>query len=236
MFTDGSGHSPEWLGWLLTGIALAGLTALTIATLGAAAPITGLAATMIVGATAGAYIGVGVSVVSQGVHNGWDSIDSMQVFRDCLGGAAAGAISAIPTGGGVLGYLGAFGLGGTASVVGGVISGSVTSLETLLLAFAIGGAASVIAKGVSDLILRGKANSIFNQGRKAKSLAVQQLQGSPFNMGSAALKGSMRNAFKDTSLATIKVLINNANPWFRLGIYSSLTSASLSSFPYIFIN
>ena len=233
--TDSTGAMPDWLAWLLTGITLVGLATLTVLTFGAAAPITGVAALMVVGATAGAFIGTGISIVSQGIRNGWNNISATQVFRDCLGGAVAGAISAIPTGGGIIGYLGAFGLGGLASVAGGAISGTVTDWKSALLAFGIGGAASVFAKGVGDLVLNGRAKSIFNQGRKAKSLAVQQLQGSPFNMGAAALKGNMRNAFKNTSLATIKILVNNASPWLRLGIYSALTSAFLSSLPYAII-
>ena len=208
---------------------LVGLTALTILTLGATAPITGLTATVIVGATIGGYVGVGFSVISQGHNNGWSNINSMQVFRDGLGGAVAGSISAVPTGLGVSGYLSTFGFGG-------IINQSVTSWQTELLAFGIGGVASVVAKSASNLILTRRANAIFNQSRKAKSLAVQQLQGHHMNLGSVALKGSMRNAFKDTSLTAIKGLIDFASPYFRLGVYSSLVSASFSTFPYIFID
>lgn len=130
-----------------------------------------------------------------------------------------------------------FVLGGAGSVASGFITGSVSfdNPWSIALAFGIGGIANVAARGISDVILGKQAASIFNQGNKAKSLAVQQLQGHTRNMGSQALKGSMRNAFKDTSLATIKGLINNVNPFFRFGIYASLNSAALSSFPYIFM-
>lgn len=125
--------------------------------------------------------------------------------------------------------------GGLASVVGGTISGTVTDWKSAAIAFGIGGFASVIAKGLSDVFLAKKAGKIFNQGRKAKSLAIQKLQTSPFNMGVAAAKGSMRNAFKDISLSAIKIIINNAYSVLRLGIASSLMSAGLSALPFIFM-
>ncbi len=73
----------------------------------------------------------------------------------------AGAISAVPTGGGLLGYVGAFALGRLASVVGGTISGTVTDWKSAAIAFGIGGFASVIAKGLSDVFLAKKAGKIF---------------------------------------------------------------------------
>ena len=52
---DENGNAWKWLGWLLTGIVLIGLAVATVLTFGAAAPITGLAATMVTGAMIGGY-------------------------------------------------------------------------------------------------------------------------------------------------------------------------------------
>ena len=199
--------------------------------------ITTIIGTILIGALIGGAIGgafeLGRQIIFEGGVNNWSKIGLA-----VLGGAAAGAITAIPLPGkGFLSYLGTFALGGFGSVVSGFITGTVgfDNGWSIALAFGIGGIANVVARGVSDIILGKKALAIFNQGKKAKSLAVQQLQGNARNMGSLALKGSMRNAFKDTSLATIKILLMNAKPIFRLGVYSSLNSAALSSFPYIFM-
>ena len=51
------------------------------------------------------------------------------------------------------------------------------SQTSALLAFGIGGVANVAAKGISDKILNSKASFFANMGNKAKSLAVQKLQG-----------------------------------------------------------
>ena len=73
-----------------------------------------------------------------------------------------------------------------------------------------------------------KANKIFNQGRKAKSLAIQKMQGKSFNMGAKALKGNMRNAFKDTTKEEIEKLIVNTNVLCRYSILSSIVANPLS--------
>ena len=124
------------------------------------------------------------------------------------GGFVAGFIAAAPLPGvfasmGALGKVLGYGLtfvyGGVGSVAGGLITGSVNSLETAGIAFLIGGTANVLAKGISDKIANLKAGKIFNQSSKAKSLAIQKLQGSSSNMGAKALKGAFRNAFKNAT-------------------------------------
>lgn len=94
MYVDPDGNLPQWLGWLLTGVALVALTALTIISFGSAAIITGTAATMIIGATIGAYVGVGASIISQGISRGFSCIDSWQVLLDGTIGAISGAVGA----------------------------------------------------------------------------------------------------------------------------------------------
>lgn len=152
------------------------------------------------------------------------------------GGFVSGFISAIPVPsfaalglfGKVLSYGTTFVLGGTGAVVGGLITGSVNSLEALGFAFAVGGVANVIARGVTEKIVNVKASKIFNQSNKAKSLAVQKLQGHPLNMGAKALKGNMRNAFKGVTQKEIANLLMKANPYLRLVIYSAISSSVLS--------
>ena len=192
--------------------------------------------TILTGALIGGAVGGGFEIGRQLIFedgvNDWGKVGLV-----ALGGAVAGAITAIPIpGAGFLSYLGTFALGGAGSVASGFITGTVSfdNPWSIALAFGIGGVANVAARGISDAILGNKASAIFNQGNKAKSLAVQQLQGHARNMGTSALKGSMRNAFKDTSLVAIKGLITNANPFIRYGIYSSINSAAMSTFPYIF--
>lgn len=128
----------------------------------------------------------------------------------------------------VLSYGVTFFWGGLGAVAGGVITGSVNSLQSAGLAFAIGGFANVLGRGVAEKISNIKASKIFNQSKKAKSLAVQKLQGHPLNMGPKALKGNMVNAFKGTSMEEIVALLMNADPFLRLGIYSGVVSSLLS--------
>ena len=115
-------------------------------------------------------------------------------------------------------------------MLGGWVSGSVDfeNRATVLSAYFIGAFANVMARGVTDILVNVKASNIFNQSNKAKSLAVQKLQGHPLNMGTKALSGTMRNAFKATTQDEIITLLLKANPWFRLGIYSGLISSVLS--------
>ena len=71
-------------GWIGVAVVLVALTALSVCTLGAAAPISGIAATMVVGETIGVFIGTGASIISPGIHNGWNNISGFQVFRECI--------------------------------------------------------------------------------------------------------------------------------------------------------
>ncbi|MCL1791837.1 MAG: hypothetical protein FWG40_10945 [Peptococcaceae bacterium] len=117
-----------------------------------------------------------------------------------------------------------------------MISGNVTDGKSAVEAFFIGATGNYLSKNVSNLLLHNQAKAIFNQSNKAKSLAVQKLQGSPFNMGASALKGNMRNAFKGTTLPTISDLIKKANPLYRLDIYSSAGSSLFPVAPYMFLS
>ena len=61
----------------------------------------------------------------------------------------------ISFGSGVVGYLTTFATGGIGSVLGRMISGSVTDLQSGLIAFGIGAVANVAARGITALINKG---------------------------------------------------------------------------------
>ena len=191
--------------------------------------------TMLIGGLVGAAISGAFNAIGQVVSGqpwNWGSF-----ALSLAGGFVAGFIAAAPLPGvlasmGALGKVLGYGLtfvyGGVGSVAGGLITGSVNSFETAGIAFLIGGTANVLAKGISDKIANLKAGKIFNQSSKAKSLAIQKLQGSSSNMGAKALKGAFRNAFKNATQDEILRLLVNANPWFKYGILSAIESTILS--------
>ena len=188
--------------------------------------ITTVLATIAWGALIGGVISAAFAVGDQIKQNGTDSNewDWEQIGRSTLGGVVAGAISATPIGG----FGGALAFGAVGSLFGGLISGSVNSIETAVISMSIGALANGVACGISNKISKIQAGKIFNQSRKTKSLTVQKLQSHPLNMGHKVLKGKYRNAFKNATQEDIRELLNNANPMFRHGLYSAITSSILS--------
>lgn len=119
---------------------------------------------MLIGFGVGALIGGGFEIAKQAYNGGdwnWDmsSWNWGQIGLSALGGAVAGAISSISFGSGVVGYLTTFATGGVGSVLGGMISGSVTDLQSGLIAFGIGAVANVAARGITALINKGVSAS-----------------------------------------------------------------------------
>jgi len=92
MYTDSDGYMPEWMKWAIGGVILVGLGIATVLTLGATAPITGLAATLIVGAFTGAAInaGVGVGVAALTDGNMADAFMWGAITGGIVGAASAG--------------------------------------------------------------------------------------------------------------------------------------------------
>ncbi len=119
---------------------------------------------MAIGFGVGFAIGGGFEIAKQ-VYNGgnwnWDvsSWNWGQIGLSALGGGVAGAISSISFGSGVVGYLITFATGGIGSVLGGMISGSVTDLQSGLIAFGVGAVANVAARGITALINKGVSAS-----------------------------------------------------------------------------
>ncbi len=181
MYCDPTGHDSKWLGWLLTGVVLAGLAVLTVLTLGAAAPITGAAATIVVGATVGASIGFGASVISQG---GFDSANPWQVLFDTGMGAVTGAIggSGINMAGSMIAG-GVLGFGG--SIAGDAIAGADINWGK---AIALG----VLGVGIGALTGAGASNvknmtSKINSGKSWASRAFLNLGEEVLNRPSSGL-------------------------------------------------
>ncbi len=154
MYTDPNGTA-KWWQWVIAAAAIALAVVVSVVSCGSAVPVLVGAA---IGAGASAVWNIGTQLVSNGGN--FATINWGNVGMSALGGAVAGAISAIPIpGSGILSYLGTFAIGGAASVVGGVVSGSVYNAQTVLIAFGLGGIANVAARGISDLINKGLSAS-----------------------------------------------------------------------------
>ena len=115
---------------------------------------------MLIGFGVGLVISGGFEIAKQVYNDGnwnWNlsSWDWGQIGLSALGGGVAGAISSISLGTGFIGYLSAFAFGGFGSVAGGLISGSVTDVQSAAIAFGIGAFANVAAKGITNLINKG---------------------------------------------------------------------------------
>ena len=203
------------------------------------------AKSMVVGLVVGAAIGAGFEIGVQINENGWDPAtwNLQSIGIAALGGGLSGLITACPvpnfTKLGLLGKLISYGFTFTLGAFGTLISGKVTGEidfsngSEVFLGVMVGGFSNVAARGISDLILDYQASKIMNQTRKAKSLEIQRLQGKLGVPG--ALKGGMRNSYKNFSKLQVANLLFEANPWIRFGIYSSINSAFISSLPYVFI-
>ncbi len=119
---------------------------------------------MLIGFAVGFFVGGGFEIAKQAYNGGdwnWDvsSWNWGQIGLSALGGGVAGAISSISFGSGVVGYLTTFATGGIGSVLGGMISGSVTDLQSGLIAFGIGAVGNVAARGITALINKGVSAS-----------------------------------------------------------------------------
>ena len=197
-----------------------------------------LGAGALIGGTVGAAFEFSIQLIAS------HGFDWGKIGLAFLGGAVAGAITAIPIPSfQALGGLGkffsyslSFLTGAAGTLAGGAIAGSIdfNSYESIILGILIGGFANVAARGISDFIINKHASKIYNLANKAKSLTVQKLQANKLNLGAGSLKGGMRNAFKGVTKSQIMTLLNNANIMYRYGIYASINGAFLSGIPYMF--
>ena len=200
-------------------------------------------ACILIAAGIGAALGGGFEIAKQISANGWNPFEWnwQKIGLAAAGGALAGAISAIPIpGSGFLSYLGTFALGGVASVAGGLVTGSVSSLETAAFAFALGGVANVAGRGISELVkyvkvshrinaIASEANAIANMNAKQKSLAIWEMIGMD-NFSRNAYKGWTYEQIFNLLMteATNVSAIHATNNLMRYGIYSAIVSSSMS--------
>ena len=184
---------------------------------------------MLIGFGVGALIGGGFEIAKQAYNGGdwnWDmsSWDWGQIGLSALGGGVAGAISSISFGSGVIGYLTTFATGGIGSVLGGIISGSVTDLQSVLIAFGVGAVANVVARGITALINKGV------------SAGAQKALSNPIfddmtlgDLASSALKNNGYSPAYNKLLNQAANLVLKANgQWARSSMYS-FANAGISS-------
>ena len=202
------------------------------------------AKSMTIGFAIGAAVGAGFEIYAQIRNNGWDPAmwDISAIGMAALGGGISGLITAIPVPGfaklGVLGtflsYGATFALGAAGTLACGAITGAIDfhNSSEVIMGILVGGFANVAARGISDWIINRQASKIMNMSRKGKSLAIQKIHG---KMGvPGALKGGMRNAYKNYTSPQVMKLLIDSNPWIKYGIYSGINSAWMSSLPYAF--
>ena len=134
MFSDATGHMPEWAKWMFIGIAVVAATIFSIVTYGAGAAL--------IGAAIGAGISLGVEFASDIIEDG--QIDHS--WKEYLGAGISGFIGGL-AGGGLSSML----LGGLGDVVGGMIARESLSFWDALSTFAV----SAIFAGVGEIFSTG---------------------------------------------------------------------------------
>ena len=217
MYTDPNGTA-KWWQWVIAAAAIALAVVVSVVSCGSAVPVLVGAA---IGAGASAVWNIGTQLVSNGGN--FATINWGNVGMSALGGAVAGAISAIPIpGSGILSYLGTFAIGGAASVVGGVVSGSVYNAQTVLIAFGLGGIANVAARGISDLINKGLSASAKKSidSYAYNDISLEDLIGVDNGIGSPVFYKIMSDAGKLTTRAL--------GCWAKSLMYA-IASSSISS-------
>ena len=179
-----------------------------------------------IGFVVGMVIGGGFEVGNQMYQHGMDfsKWDGKQIALSSLGGAIAGTISAIPIGGPVLiSYLGTFILGGTASVIGGYISGAVdiTNRKSVTTAFLVGGVANVFARGVSNMVskrLATKASYTLNHSHAFDSMTLGDLS------GTALRNNGLAPAYNKVATEGGRLVIQSFGYFSKSMVYSTINS------------
>lgn len=168
MSVDPDGTLPDWLAWLFTALIFVGFAVATVVTGGAALAVGGLI---------GATIGLGGSVISQGITNGWDNIDPWQVLFDTGMGAVSGmfgasGINAVESAicGATLGFVGSVG----SDVIAGREVDFTRAIEMAAVGGFIGGwtkAGATNSKELGKLFTKG----IVTNGKGSFAYAIGKL-------------------------------------------------------------
>ena len=177
---------------------------------------------MLIGFGVGALIGGGFEIAKQ-TYNGGDW-NWGQIGLSAFGGAVAGATSSISFGSRVAGYLTTFATGGIGSVLGGIISGSVTDFQSGLIAFGVGGVANVAAKGIADLINKG----VTAGAQKALNSPIFDGLQLDDLIGSGLKNNGLNPLYNKILNQGAKYVVNANGLWVKSALYS-FTSSGLSS-------
>ncbi|XFA99350.1 hypothetical protein ACAG96_01920 [Candidatus Izemoplasma sp. B36] len=183
-----------------------------------------------IGFLIGALIGGGFEVIGQINACGFDieAWNWSQIGLSTLGGGVAGMISAIPVGGtGLLSYLATFGIGGIASVSGGLISVAVSLSDpsTIALAFAIGGFANLLSRGISNKvnkIVADRAQSTLRNSSAFNNMTLSDLAGT-------GLKNSgLNSSYIKLANEAVRLITYSNGAFMRSILYSTINSSSSS--------
>jgi hypothetical protein len=190
----------------------------------------GILATLLIGGMIGAAISGGINTYQQ-IKSG-ESFNVESLLMNMAGGFVAGVISAIPIPGFTAGaYLMSGLTGGVGSLAGGIISGSVTDLQSGLIAFGIGAAAGMVSKGVAHVRFNIQTKSITSLTGKARSIAVNDFlknnSYTPVDFGKNTFGGWSRNMFKNISNNSIEMLVDEVYSRSAF-VYSAIVSSSFS--------
>ena len=184
-FTDPFGTT-KWWEWLIAGVIVAGLIVATVFTFGAAAPITGLAAAMVVGAT----IGASVSLVSQAIFTG--ELSWGQFALDIGVGAITGMLGVSGISKVASMFIGA-GIGGISNIASQLISRtSFKNLDLLSIGIStvVGGAAGWFAgAGTQNAKAVGNAPGVQKAAMSVKAVQNRIASGTYY-----ATAGGMKSA------------------------------------------
>ena len=223
---DPNGNSPEWWRWLIGGLAIVGAIVLSIATAGTAIPV-------LIGMCAGAVVSAGFEMgkqlISEGYIHDWAAIGIA-----AFGGAVAGSVSSIPVFGGftISNYFGSSILGGIASVLGGIASGSVVDIKSIANLFALGAMGNFVAKGVQNLIVNHTTSKVFNiASNKKRSITVNNYMIKNniklVGLGHNSFGGWSVNMLKNMSKTTFKSVVTNVSN-SRAMYYAPMLSSAIS--------
>ena len=232
LMVDNSGCAPAWWQWILAGVAIAGAIAISVLTMGTATPV-------LVGMLVGGVVSAGFAIGKQIIFDG-EIHDIGAILSATLGGMVAGAISAIPVFSGFTfcDYIGTAALGGVASLVGGIVSGSVTNITSGLFAFSMGALGNIAAKVVNQVVVNKITNKIMNiSSNKSRSLAINNYfithDVKPMGFGHSSFGGWSRNLFKDMPKEFFQAVVVDTTGRSAI-VYSAFVSSAISGFPDLF--
>ena len=179
MYSDPSGHMPEWAMWLVGGVLLAGSIALTIATWGAASgTILASVKAIAIGATISGITSAAIGTVAGGIsyENGvasWDWSGAAEGFMwgsitGVISGAAGSALSNVGSGLAAYGKLGKLGYAGIQGLINSGIAGGLTAGQGLIT-----GSFSLDSVGLSAVFgFAGGAIGITKWGEGVRNIIV----------------------------------------------------------------